>query len=392
MADCVICLFCGVGNDYNVSSYAIATDNPPAWSEAYDLPSNLYLDLGIALGYATRPETSATGNGTATITHSRNVGQLVAIAPPFDSGPVVATPDTLALALTFYAPTITISGNKLVIPTTLALTLTFYAPIVSIGSKNLDVFIDGERIIIERKSLRIHTGIEERSTAQFNIIDRLGTSNHKKGQPVEIYDLNNTLIFGGVIEEPGKTRLFKSGGLYYSIHCIDWHYLADKRIAAATYLGETAGFIFNDLVTNYLAAEGITVGEIQDGPTLVQATINYVKVSEALDALAEKAGFIWFIDENKKIYFIDRTTNDAPWTAEYPYLEPTPALSEGNPLYRNRQYIRGAKALTSEQVETLTGDGNIKAFVVGFPIAQEPAIEVDGDPQDCRHRRNRDWL
>ena len=50
------------------------------------------------------------------------------------------------------------------------------------------VFIDGEGVTIERKSLQIHTAIEERSTAQFNVIDKSGTSNYQKGQPVEIYD------------------------------------------------------------------------------------------------------------------------------------------------------------------------------------------------------------
>ena len=180
---------------------------------------------------------------------------------------------------------------------------------------------------------------------------------------------------------PNETRLYKSGGLHYSIQCIDWHYLADKRIAAETYADEYFGFVFNDLVTKYLLGEDITVGEIQylaDGPKLVQATVNYVKVSEAFDTLAEKAGFIWYIDETKKIYFIDRETNDAPWTAEYPYLEATPQLSEGNPLYRNRQYIRGARALTSTQIENLIGDGQAKAFIVGFPLAQTPTIYVGG--------------
>jgi len=83
VANCMICLFCGILDNNTQSSYAIATSNPASWAEAYDLPSDLSQDLGLSLGYALRPETSATGNGTATSSGSaENIGQLVAIAPP----------------------------------------------------------------------------------------------------------------------------------------------------------------------------------------------------------------------------------------------------------------------------------------------------------------------
>lgn len=82
VANCMICLFCGLEDNVTVSGYAIVTDNPASWSEAYDLPSDLTRDLGLSLGYALRPETTATGNGTATASASANTtGQLVAIAP-----------------------------------------------------------------------------------------------------------------------------------------------------------------------------------------------------------------------------------------------------------------------------------------------------------------------
>ncbi|MBU2249582.1 MAG: hypothetical protein KKD77_22740 [Gammaproteobacteria bacterium] len=82
VANCMICLFCGINDNNTQSGYAIVTDNPASWSEAYDLPSDLTRDLGLSLGYALRPETSATGNGTATTSGSDwSTGQLIAIAP-----------------------------------------------------------------------------------------------------------------------------------------------------------------------------------------------------------------------------------------------------------------------------------------------------------------------
>jgi len=82
VANCVILMICGVADNNTQSNYAITTDNPASWTEAYDLLTTLGDDCALAMGYALRPETSATGNGTATTSASDvNVGQLVAIAP-----------------------------------------------------------------------------------------------------------------------------------------------------------------------------------------------------------------------------------------------------------------------------------------------------------------------
>ncbi len=84
VANCMILMVCGIRDDNTQSAYAIATSNPASWTEAYDLLYTMSpgTDLALALGYALRPETSSTGNGTATTSGSSdNIGQLVAIAP-----------------------------------------------------------------------------------------------------------------------------------------------------------------------------------------------------------------------------------------------------------------------------------------------------------------------
>ena len=82
IANCVICLF-GAMNDNNVlSNWRISTSNPASWSASHDLSKNLANDLVLAMSYATRPETTSTGNGLITSNGSDgNVGQMVAIAP-----------------------------------------------------------------------------------------------------------------------------------------------------------------------------------------------------------------------------------------------------------------------------------------------------------------------
>ena len=100
VANCMVLMFCAVEDDNTHSTYAIADDNPGGWTEAYDLLTGLGGDCSLAMGYVIRPETSATGLGTATTSASdANVGQLVAIAP----APTETSYDTLVGAKTSWA-------------------------------------------------------------------------------------------------------------------------------------------------------------------------------------------------------------------------------------------------------------------------------------------------
>jgi hypothetical protein len=228
--------------------------------------------------------------------------------------------------------------------------------------------------------VRIQKRIEERSTASFVVQDLTASESFQHGQPVEI--LWGFEKYTGYIDTPEHEPIRGNDSLLHSIACKDQHYLADKRIAAASYENETCGYVVDDLYDNYLAGEGVTIGLIQDGPTIKEAVINYVRVSDAFNALAEKANFIWFIDEDKALYFMSRETVPAPWTlTAEDILVDTGSVDKSNPLYRNQQYIRGGKALTSLQTETRIGDGTATAFTMGYPLAKEPTITLNSGAQ-----------
>ena len=241
------------------------------------------------------------------------------------------------------------------------------------------VEVDSVEVAIEKGSLYVDDIIEARSTAGFTVVDTLGTAQYLKGMPVVIDDDGATKIFGGVVESSEERRISpKDPTLYHIIRCIDWHYLADKRLAAESYEDKTCGYIVSDLVTNYLAGEAVTEGEVQLGPTLSTCVINYVRISDALDKLAESAGFIWYIDQDKKLYFVDRSTYTSPWiVTEALILKGTASYTHANPKYRNRQYVRGGKALTDVQTEDFTGDGTTLSFALGYPCAKVPTITED---------------
>jgi len=81
VANCLILWLASVADDEAVSGYAIQFDNP-SWTERYDVGTTAGTDTEVAMATGPRPETSATGNGTATLgTAEINAGHLVAIKP-----------------------------------------------------------------------------------------------------------------------------------------------------------------------------------------------------------------------------------------------------------------------------------------------------------------------
>lgn len=243
------------------------------------------------------------------------------------------------------------------------------------------VEIDGVAVSILNNTLKIERRIEARSTASFTVKDIAGTASFTRGMPIEIYDSVPNLIFSGFIDTPSMIRISPSGGLFHDIVCMDNHYLADKRLVVESYTGQTAGAIITDIHSIYLIEEGVTVGSIQTGPTINSAIFNHIKASAAFDAIKEASGsFIWFIDEDKKLYFVDRTTYNAPWNLDgttHKPLEGSSRLSTGNPLHRNFQYIWGGTDETSLQTENFTGDGENRAFTLLYPLSKVPIVKED---------------
>jgi hypothetical protein len=247
----------------------------------------------------------------------------------------------------------------------------------------LIVKINGVEEPYAHNSIDIDDAIGQRSTASFTIVDKIGNKRFKKGQNVEIYDNDGTtLIFGGVIDRPvAKYMSLASNAKFHGITCADWHYFADKRIIAKVYREMYAGDIVRDIITNYLAAEGITAGDIQPGPLITEAIFNYVPTTDAFESLGEKSGFEWQIDENKAFHFFARSSFAAPAniteTSDIKNVEVEPAAED----YRNKQYIRAGKDITDPQTKEYTGDGKNKSFVFPYELALEPIIKVNGVTQ-----------
>ena len=117
---------------------------------------------------------------------------------------------------------------------------------------------------------------------------------------------------------------------------------------------------------------------IDDGPELEEAVFNYIPVSQALDALAERSDMWWRIDEHRRLHFVERAKYEAPFPAVKDNMEKgSVSVENSSAKYRNQQIIKGPVDLTSPQPEIIHGDGEQTTFTVGYPIAKVPTVEVD---------------
>lgn len=242
------------------------------------------------------------------------------------------------------------------------------------------VKINGIPVNFINESITIEDTIGERSTASFVVWDEAGTSHYRKGEPYQILDNEGDLLISGVIEDSQEEECGPHDpGLLHNITGADNHYFADKRIVARSYTNMTAGGIVRDLVEYYLNPEGIYGDDstIQDGPVITEAVFNYIPVTDCLNSLAEKAGFWWNIDSRRMLHFVSKITYTAPWELSSAQILDVPEVTQGNPQYRNKQYILGGKDITDPLTEVKKGDGQSKSFTLGFPLAQEPILKVN---------------
>lgn len=207
-------------------------------------------------------------------------------------------------------------------------------------------------------------------------------ANLTAGLPVSVTILRNgvsELLFAGTFDTVKEKRVdgLQSTYIDYAISCADQHYILDKRKVAKAYIGQTISFIVNDILTEYLADEGVTLGYL--APTaadivIAEAVFNYVPVSDVFKRIADKIGAVWYLDFDKKLYIKERWEEVAPWsittTSKFRDFE----VENHREQYRNTQYIIKGQAETDTQTEQQIADGEKIAFLLGYDISRVPAV------------------
>jgi hypothetical protein len=179
------------------------------------------------------------------------------------------------------------------------------------------VEVDGVDTPLRVNSLSADNAIGQRSTGSLLLRDDAGAFHYEMGQRVDVIDdaQGNLLVFSGVIDDDDEDAIDQSTfiGLAHKVAMLDWHYLADKRLVAKSYVaGQLAGDVFSDVVLNFLAEEGV-VG-VRVAPAFSRATVAYYAngstdpyVSQALSGVARyEAGGL---AASKAIRVEEATTN-----------------------------------------------------------------------------------
>ena len=238
-------------------------------------------------------------------------------------------------------------------------------------------------------------GVEYKLTRDFSINDRLANKSASRievlvdGQPipqagdiVEILDGTRPLFYGvaGIPVSPE----YSTGNekRIYSITCQNGNAILANRITNEAYQNTTVSDIVTDLYNKYIAAEGFGLGFItaSDVTPEVYTAVN-TNLQSTLNELAALIGGAWTVTADQKFYFRQRDEFPvyADQVSRYHFNEMR-RLKETTKSYKLRtvEHIIGATDTTSSQTESFiyTGDGD--TFSLGFPVASQPSVKVNG--------------
>ncbi len=261
--------------------------------------------------------------------------------------------------------------------------------------------IGGARVALDiiPQTLDIEDRVEERTPASFSVFDPNGLYDFTKGEPIEILNPAGDRVFSGLVEDsafevPEITPTPLPSLRIHRVEATDPHQITDRIIVAEAYPQQQLRDIVLDIAATYLAPEGITVAEVSFTGLTQAVAFPYLPATNVLDQLAELAAltipdlpiaFTWWIDDDWALHFVRYDSQVAPFSLDEntmlidgnPVMIGPPKLASRNPSYRNVEIIRGARDLTDSQVERFRGDDEARTFVVGFPIAVEPLVEVN---------------
>ena len=230
-------------------------------------------------------------------------------------------------------------------------------------------------VTVQKNSLSYTDTLNDRTTCSFIAIDP--TFDIDVGMEVIVEEDSSTIFAGtvdSVSENGDKTN-------YVSVACVDFSQLVDKRIIANSYEAQLAGDIVRNFIDTVFVEEGITEGDIQDGPIISKAVFNYDNGNTGMNYLADTTGFNWEINNLKQLNFFDRSTFTAPFALmDHSHNYQGLSVKKSRSDYRNRQYIRAGTDITAEialEKPTPKPDGVSKTFVVRLPIALKPRIFID---------------
>lgn len=239
------------------------------------------------------------------------------------------------------------------------------------GAPTYSVLLGGVAVNVIAGTLDLTNQIGQRSQGRVSCWSAAGVS-YDYGTSVSVVDqLGNTVYTGFVVEDAITLGGYTPRLMQHDLTIVDNHYLADKRLASASFLNETAGVIVKALWQSYLAVEGVTLGPIANGVWVPEYVVNYEPVSSQLDKLAAMSGYWWQIDEQRQLWFQPYGAQPGPYTIDGSTVDQNQGITVtvGNKDYRNRQFGVGGRNHTNVLTENFIGDGKRRTWTLRYPVS-----------------------
>ena len=246
-------------------------------------------------------------------------------------------------------------------------------------------------------SISIDDTINARVTASFTLrevlYDSVGSSVRNYHVPesadVIIYD-GSTKVFAGRVNSVTE-KVISGAVLESQVDCVDYSAIADNYLINASYSGPYMGDTIIEIVNDYMTTESLTTIYVESGTAISKATFNYQPFSEVLEIFTTYSGFGWKIDFDKNLLFQAKGTRYSPVfigtvvgeegssisatvTTNFRHFTKTNTKDQ----YRNRQWVRGARAEEDEITEYFIGDGIRTVFYLMKPVAVMSSISTGG--------------
>lgn len=237
--------------------------------------------------------------------------------------------------------------------------------------------------MFQAKSFTYKDELNSRNTCAFDILDPAGTYVPDIGNTISIVD-GATTHYAGTITGRRKNKKPGHIAILTRVRSSDYNQYADRHRVAAVFDNAKLGDIVDTIITDYLAADGVTIaaGLAGTGPIIMRISFNRVKVSDAFNELATISGWSWNIGYDKVLTFAPRASIGAPvgvTDTNGVALETDPLTVEENTgQYRNSQTINAGTDLTASRTDDFVGDGTRQTFTLPFPVGEAPtSITVD---------------
>ena len=214
------------------------------------------------------------------------------------------------------------------------------------------VELDGIAYNILANSLRIDTQLGRQGEASFDLPKLAVMPAIGHGVKIRYF---SELIFAGAVDRVEITTDPSEVDTVVSCACIDYSYLLFRQKVKKTYTNQTLTQIANNLASNYLFYDGVTVGTVDVATPIPVADANWVSIFEFLSELATAVGAVFYVDYDKRLQFISTSIESSvtPLTAS---LIESISVGIDRETYRNRQTttvigtpsVEGQDALTVE--------------------------------------------